>query len=158
MQSYFLFLYVLYFEYLLICSMHTKMASNKYRRYSEEMVLLTILLLANCSPVCRQTSKRVTPSSSFYPVGQQRDEHIATYKQRVSKLPCRFFEASKAKARRHCPFLNNCQFGHIVDGEQYSFSHKDIRRAKNARRKSPYGLSKDLLTADQIPPDEPLKL
>lgn len=82
---------------------------------------------------------KVVPSSEFYPIGPERDEHTVHYKQRLSKVPCRYFEASKAKARRRCPFLNQCQFAHIVDGKPFLFTNKDVRKVKKDRSHSqPY--------------------
>ena len=93
------------------------------------------------SPVCRQDTKRVIPSSAFFPLGSAaRDEYLKHYTETLGTKPCRYFEESKKNApagqesKYHCPFLNKCLFVHEVEGEKYVFSKRDIRRGKAARK------------------------
>ena len=108
------------------------------------MVAAQTNLFLMTSPICRQTSKKVTPSSTFFPKGDQRDQYIKAHKEYLSRTLCRYFEASKRKNRLFCPFLNKCQFSHLVDGEKFVFSRKDIRKIKQARRSKRYGQPKEL--------------
>ena len=91
------------------------------------------------SPVCRQTATGVIPSSTFVPLGSQRVEVLSQYKSRCHFTPCKYFERSKSESVRRCPYLNHCQFAHVVDGQKFTFSPQDIRRLKLASRakKSP---------------------
>jgi hypothetical protein len=95
----------------------------------------------NLSPVCRQTSKKVIPSSTFYPLNTpERTQYIQHYEAHLLKKSCRYFEASKTTApaggtaKYYCPFWNDCQFVHAVDGEKYTFAKSEIRKRKAERK------------------------
>src|SRR5271170_7931202 len=91
------------------------------------------------SPVCRQTADSVIPSSTFVPLGDNRAEVLSHYKSRCTETPCKYFEHSKSENIRRCPYLNHCRFAHVVDGQKFTFTPRDIRRLKLASRakKSP---------------------
>lgn len=110
------------------------------------------ILVLTFSPVCRQVTKRVIPSSSFFPLNSpSREEYIKHYTETLGTKPCRYFEASKKNVLDagteggtdgqgqgnkglYCPFLNKCLFVHEVEGEKYVFSKSEIRRTKAARK------------------------
>jgi len=93
------------------------------------------------SPVCRQTALSVIPSSTFVPVGETRNQVISHHRLRCAQIPCKYFERSKAEGNtRRCPYLNKCQFAHLVDGQKYVFSPREIRRLKLERKPKRYTL------------------
>ena len=121
-----------------------EMATSKNWPHRQKMVpppppLPAIPVLIRDSPVCRQTAESVIPSSTFIPLGDDRAQVLSHYKSRCTETPCKYFERSKSENIRRCPYLNNCRFEHVVDGQKFTFTPRDIRRLKLASRakKSP---------------------
>ncbi|TFK92438.1 hypothetical protein K466DRAFT_480547 [Polyporus arcularius HHB13444] len=74
-------------------------------------------------PMCRTTSRYVTPSSLFFAEGDPRKaDAIEKYKNSMARVKCRYFERSSRK--RFCPFGKDCFFKHENDdGTPYVFSY-----------------------------------
>jgi len=63
-------------------------------------------------PVCRKNSPYVVPSSRFAKSGPQKEQIISTYREKISQIPCKYFE-EKGK----CPFADECFYQHAnADG------------------------------------------
>lgn len=75
-------------------------------------------------PICRSSSKFVTPSSIFYKSGDSRkDAVINRYKENMKRVKCRYFEGSPL-GRRYCPFGKDCFYKHAnEDGTEHMFDH-----------------------------------
>ncbi|RIA91567.1 hypothetical protein C1645_767165 [Glomus cerebriforme] len=58
-------------------------------------------------PVCRKNSPYFVPSSRFAKSGPQKEQIISTYKEKISQIPCKYFEKS-----RKCPFADACFYQH----------------------------------------------
>ncbi|CAG8485454.1 19804_t:CDS:2, partial [Racocetra persica] len=58
-------------------------------------------------PVCRKNSPYIVPSSSFAKEGPKKDEIVKSYKDRLSQIPCKYFQET-----RKCPFANKCFYKH----------------------------------------------
>ncbi|CAG8513220.1 4141_t:CDS:2 [Dentiscutata erythropus] len=67
-------------------------------------------------PVCRKNSPYIVPSPSFAKAGQKKDQIILSYKERMSRIPCKYFQES-----RKCPFADECFYKHAnPDGSRCS--------------------------------------
>ncbi|CAG8719507.1 15964_t:CDS:2 [Gigaspora rosea] len=67
-------------------------------------------------PVCRKNSPYIVPSPSFAKTGQKKDQIILSYKERMSRIPCKYFQES-----RKCPFADECFYQHAnPDGSRCS--------------------------------------
>ncbi|KAI0629280.1 hypothetical protein C8Q77DRAFT_1143142 [Trametes polyzona] len=75
-------------------------------------------------PMCRTSSRFVTPSAFFYPEGDPKKvEVIEKYKASMARVKCKYFERSKP-SRRFCPFGRDCFYKHVnSDGTPYIFDH-----------------------------------
>lgn len=75
-------------------------------------------------PMCRTSSRFVTPSAFFYPEGHAlKTEVIEKYKASMARVKCRYFEKSKPHDR-FCPFGKECFYKHEnPDGTPYVFEH-----------------------------------
>jgi len=89
----------------------------------------------SCSPLCRVTSQKITPSSTFYPKGPEREKYLETHDKYLSTIPCRNFSET-----RTCPNLNHCGFAHLVNGKPFKYTPNEIRAVKLKRRLRPYSL------------------
>jgi len=80
-------------------------------------------------PICRTSSKFVTPSSIFYKSGDTRkDTVIERYKESMKRIKCKYFETSPP-SRRYCPFGKDCFYKHLdADGQEHVFEHEIINR------------------------------
>lgn len=58
-------------------------------------------------PVCRKNSPYVVPSNRFAKAGPQKEQIISTYKEKISLIPCKYFEGSGK-----CPFADECFYQH----------------------------------------------
>ena len=59
----------------------------------------------------------VIPSSKYLQ-GKEKDDLMATYKKRLSDIPCKHFNHGKGK----CPFLNSCFYGHFTsEGKRFEY-------------------------------------
>ncbi|CAI2167140.1 13044_t:CDS:1 [Funneliformis geosporum] len=58
-------------------------------------------------PVCRKNSPYIVPSPRFAKSGDQKDQIISTYKEKISRIPCKYFEET-----RTCPFADACFYQH----------------------------------------------
>jgi hypothetical protein len=57
--------------------------------------------------------------------GEAKDELIESYKENLHNIPCKHFN----KGRGECPFLNSCNYAHILpSGEHYEYPWLDDRR------------------------------
>ncbi|KZT65640.1 hypothetical protein DAEQUDRAFT_696912 [Daedalea quercina L-15889] len=74
-------------------------------------------------PLCRASSKFVTPSSQFFPESHPKKTLIIEqYKSSMARVPCRYFEQSSPN-NRFCPFGKDCFFRHCnADGSLYVFA------------------------------------
>jgi len=76
-------------------------------------------------PMCRAPSKFITPCSRFWKDGEEGKERvIEAYKQSMSRVPCRYFQDSKAKnpKKPFCRFGRDCFYQHLNDdGTKYVF-------------------------------------
>jgi E3 ubiquitin-protein ligase makorin len=75
-------------------------------------------------PICRTSSRFVTPSSIFFKSGDRRKEVVINkYKDNLKRIKCRYFENSPPH-RRYCPFGRDCFYKHEgLDGKDYVFEH-----------------------------------
>ncbi|KAI0731156.1 hypothetical protein C8Q76DRAFT_612209 [Earliella scabrosa] len=73
-------------------------------------------------PMCRTSSRFVTPSSLFYPEGDpKKAQVIEQYKNSMARVKCKYFENSP-KGKRSCPFGKECFYKHEnEDGTPYVF-------------------------------------
>ncbi|CAG8737018.1 990_t:CDS:2 [Rhizophagus irregularis] len=72
-------------------------------------------------PVCRKNSPYVVPSSRFAKAGPQKEQIISTYKEKISQIPCKYFEGSGK-----CPFADECFYQHAnPDGSRYWASNSN---------------------------------
>jgi hypothetical protein len=58
-------------------------------------------------PVCRKNSPYFVPSLHFTKSGPQKEQIITTYREKISQIPCRYFEKSGK-----CPFADECFYRH----------------------------------------------
>ncbi|KAI0714210.1 hypothetical protein C8T65DRAFT_573653 [Cerioporus squamosus] len=74
-------------------------------------------------PMCRTTSRFVTPSSLFFADGDpKKAEAIEKYKHSMARIKCKYFERSSRK--RFCPFGKDCFYKHEnEDGTPYVFPY-----------------------------------
>lgn len=86
---------------------------------SEEVVCSGVIKMC---PLCRTSSKFVTPSSVFYAQDDPRKAAaIEKYKASMTRVPCKWFERSHPN-NRYCPFGNDCFYQHRnADGTHYDF-------------------------------------
>ncbi|KAI0367002.1 hypothetical protein BV20DRAFT_950971 [Pilatotrama ljubarskyi] len=75
-------------------------------------------------PMCRTSSRFVTPSAFFYPEGHpMKAEAIERYKASMARVKCKYFENSRP-SKRFCPFGKDCFYKHEnADGTPYIFEH-----------------------------------
>ncbi|KAI0641948.1 hypothetical protein C8Q79DRAFT_264135 [Trametes meyenii] len=75
-------------------------------------------------PMCRTSSRFVTPSAFFYPQDHpKKAEAIDAYKASMARVKCKHFEKSPLH-RRFCPFGKECFYKHEnPDGTTYVFEH-----------------------------------
>ncbi|KAI0675528.1 hypothetical protein C8Q78DRAFT_964382 [Trametes maxima] len=75
-------------------------------------------------PMCRTSSRFVTPSAFFYPQDHpKKAEAIESYKASMARVKCKHFEKSPPN-RRFCPFGKECFYKHEnSDGSKYVFEH-----------------------------------
>ncbi|CDO73293.1 hypothetical protein BN946_scf185008.g55 [Trametes cinnabarina] len=75
-------------------------------------------------PMCRTSSRFVTPSAYYYPEGHPRkSEVIEKYKASMARVKCKYFERSKP-SKRFCPFGKDCFYKHEnADGTPFVFEH-----------------------------------
>eukprot|EP00980_Cylindrotheca_fusiformis_P011213 scaffold2574_cov98-Cylindrotheca_fusiformis.AAC.3 len=62
-------------------------------------------------PECRNLSDYVVPSSTFAKSGEGKEEIIDTYKERLSRIPCKHFSGELGS----CPFGRDCFYLHLDD-------------------------------------------
>ncbi|CAG8621386.1 3984_t:CDS:2 [Funneliformis caledonium] len=78
-------------------------------------------------PVCRKNSPYIVPSPRFAKSGTQKDQIISTYKEKISRIPCKYFEES-----RTCPFADACFYQHAnPDGTRCNLG-PPIKRKKRS--------------------------
>lgn len=58
-------------------------------------------------PVCRKNSPYFVPSYNFTKSGPQKDKIISDYKDKMARIPCKYFTKS-----RKCPFADACFYRH----------------------------------------------
>lgn len=58
-------------------------------------------------PVCRKNSPYFVPSFNFTKSGPQKEQIISDYKDRMARIPCKYFTKS-----RKCPFADDCFYQH----------------------------------------------
>ncbi|KAH9945725.1 hypothetical protein B0H21DRAFT_419230 [Amylocystis lapponica] len=87
-------------------------------------------------PLCRASSRFVTPSSRFYPEGHsQKIAIIERYKASMGRVPCRHFQKSPANDR-FCPFGKDCFYQHVnEDGTPFKFEHGSDHYMKIYKRR-----------------------
>ncbi|KZT10054.1 uncharacterized protein LAESUDRAFT_645543 [Laetiporus sulphureus 93-53] len=75
-------------------------------------------------PLCRASSRFITPSSQFFPEGHPgKAKTIEQYKASMARVPCRHFSKSPLNDR-FCPFGKDCFYQHVnEDGTPYIFRH-----------------------------------
>ncbi|EAU90213.2 makorin-2 [Coprinopsis cinerea okayama7 len=91
-------------------------------------------------PMCRTPSHFITPCSTFINHGAPEKELVVqNYKDSMSRVPCKYFQQSKSKPERMCPFGKDCFYKHENDdGTPYVFTEgADVWLRKWARRNSP---------------------
>ncbi|KAI0741936.1 hypothetical protein C8Q80DRAFT_1286496, partial [Daedaleopsis nitida] len=73
-------------------------------------------------PMCRASSRFVTPSTVFYAEGDSKKHETAQkYKASMARIKCKHFEKSPAN-KRFCPFGKECFYKHEnEDGTPYVF-------------------------------------
>ncbi|TPX39063.1 hypothetical protein SeMB42_g06489 [Synchytrium endobioticum] len=62
-------------------------------------------------PVCRIESSYVIPTPILADSPELKGDIVAAYKERVAKIPCKYFLRSQAMDRR-CPFGDGCLYAH----------------------------------------------
>ena len=82
------------------------------------------------SPLCRAYSDKITPSSTFYPRGADREKYMKAHKKYLTTTPCRYFSKNEM-----CPNLNSCGFAHLKDGKPFKFSPKELRHFRRQKHK-----------------------
>lgn len=91
-------------------------------------------MLRKC-PVCRTVSDNVIPSDRWLAKGPLKDAFISSYKDRLSRIPCRYF-ADAVDGRRSCPFGYDCFYQHLDDdGRPHQFQHGMAEHLSMARRR-----------------------
>ncbi|KAJ3266569.1 hypothetical protein HDU77_000120 [Chytriomyces hyalinus] len=75
-------------------------------------------VLKEC-PVCRTASSLVVPSNVFPTTAAQKDTIIATYKENLSRIPCKYFSRELFMLDKRCPFGDECLYAHLdFDGHK----------------------------------------
>ncbi|EGO22183.1 hypothetical protein SERLADRAFT_451067 [Serpula lacrymans var. lacrymans S7.9] len=76
-------------------------------------------------PLCRVTSRFITPSSYFYPQNDPRkQEVINNYKESMARVTCKYFAQTYACGKPCCPFGYDCFYEHKnSDGTPFVFRH-----------------------------------
>ncbi|KAJ3232227.1 hypothetical protein HDU81_003103 [Chytriomyces hyalinus] len=69
-------------------------------------------VLKEC-PVCRTASSLVVPSNVFPTTSVEKDTIIATYKENLSRIPCKYFARELFILDKRCPFGDECLYGHL---------------------------------------------
>lgn len=96
-------------------------------------------------PECRNHSDYVIPSPTFAKSGEGKEEIIASYKTRLSKIPCKHFSGELGS----CPFGRDCFYLHLnddgIDIKEQDKSLKEIHAALEQRRER-----RDLFLDDEL--------
>jgi len=102
-------------------------------------MVLFLIDSSNKSPVCRQKTTKVIPSSQFNTLqSDPRKEIMRKHKERMAAIKCKHFERSNKK---FCPFFNKCSFRHETEsGEKFTFLKNKIEKIKKSRRQAYFSL------------------
>ncbi|TFK71605.1 hypothetical protein BDN72DRAFT_793526 [Pluteus cervinus] len=77
-------------------------------------------------PMCRASSKFITPSSRFYPTDDpQRERTTLAYKESMGRVSCKYYQdsISSPSGTPFCPFGKDCFYQHKnKDGTSYIFN------------------------------------
>ena len=74
-------------------------------------------------PVCRKKFKFIVPSRTFC-TGKTRKIAIKTFKDRTSKMPCKYFRGIGS-----CPFGKSCLYAHLNE-DGVSLKEWDCKRSR----------------------------
>lgn len=76
-------------------------------------------------PYCRSPSRFITPSTHFFPQDHPRkQEMIDSYKNSMSRVPCKYFVETSASGKACCPFGLDCFYQHLnPDGTPHVFQY-----------------------------------
>jgi E3 ubiquitin-protein ligase makorin len=77
---------------------------------SKDMSLRESNVIKEC-PVCRTRSDFVVPSFK-YKKGKEKEKEIESYKTKLGKISCKYFNR-KGRYYRVCPFGDNCFYAHV---------------------------------------------
>ncbi|KAI8831017.1 hypothetical protein BJ741DRAFT_327035 [Chytriomyces cf. hyalinus JEL632] len=111
-------------------------------------------VLKEC-PVCRTASSLVVPSNVFPTTAAQKDTIIATYKENLSRIPCKYFSREVFMLDKRCPFGDECLYAHLdFDGHKVLNVLKPTARRRDRddpdiynaffERHAPLGMSDEL--------------
>lgn len=122
---------------------------------SSDMVMSGVI--KRC-PYCRSPSRFITPSTHFFPHDHPRkQEMIDSYKNSMSRVPCKYFVETSAFGKPCCPFGLDCFYQHLnPDGTPHVFpfgaNHfmKVFRRQQRQRGRTFIGPASDADLADRL--------
>ncbi|TFK25620.1 hypothetical protein FA15DRAFT_590166 [Coprinopsis marcescibilis] len=95
-------------------------------------------------PMCRTPSHFITPSSVYVQHGTPEKERVVQkYKESMARVPCKYFEKTKADGVPMCPFGKDCFYKHEkADGTPHVFEEGASfwlkKYALETRRRSPF--------------------
>ncbi|KAF8845161.1 hypothetical protein BDN67DRAFT_548881 [Paxillus ammoniavirescens] len=92
--------------------------------------------MIKCCPLCRTSSRFVTPAAHFFPNGSPRKkETIDAYKASMARVPCKYFEETSRTWKPCCPFGVDCFYQHTnPDGTPHVFHH-DAKHSMSVYRR-----------------------
>ncbi|KAG0709229.1 hypothetical protein DFH29DRAFT_793831 [Suillus ampliporus] len=122
---------------------------------SSDMVMSGVI--KRC-PLCRSTSRFITPSTHFFPQDHPRKQDmIDSYKNSMARVPCKYFIETSTSGKPCCPFGVDCFYQHLnPDGTphvfQYGANHfmKVFRRQQRQRDRGFFGAASDADLADRL--------
>ncbi|KAH7909076.1 hypothetical protein BJ138DRAFT_1011558 [Hygrophoropsis aurantiaca] len=98
-------------------------------------------------PLCRSSSRFITPSTYFYASGDPRkQETVDKYRESMARVPCKYFEETKSTllGKPSCPFGSECFYKHEnADGTSYVFGNGANISMGEYRRRRNAGLHRD---------------
>ncbi|KAI5477417.1 hypothetical protein MNV49_006409 [Pseudohyphozyma bogoriensis] len=82
-------------------------------------------------PLCRASSSFITPSSRYFPQGEEKERLTKSFKDKMKQKPCNYLAKSMREGQLHCPFRNDCYYSHVIPGDTapYVFPPRPPRRS-----------------------------
>jgi hypothetical protein len=60
-------------------------------------------------PKCSAVSTYIVPSPTYVPEGPKKNSLVASYREKMTKIPCKYFDFGKGT----CKFGDNCHYAHV---------------------------------------------